>query len=433
LQHLSSSPGVYWFSRKDGKVIYVGKAKNLKRRVSSYAQRERVAGKTLRMVQEATRLQFQELSAELEALLVEAELIRIHQPHYNILLKDDKSPLYVVITTEEFPRVITARKKQLMRSPMKGTVLGPFQSGYSVKQVLKLVRPIFPWCNEKKKTGKPCFYRHIGLCSGACTGEVSAEEYKAMIDELKMFLRGKTADVVRDLKLQMQSASELKLYEKAAVFRDQINMIQNVTTTKRVFGPDLHLPQLSRLETQEMLVRLTRLISSYISLPKTFIFHRIEGYDISNTQGTKPVASMVVFTDGVADKAEYRSFNIRLGETPNDFGSLREALTRRQNHPEWKFPDLVLIDGGKGQLRAVMSVWKRTTPVVSLAKEPDRLVMYDRPTEKFTIIPLQNEDLGATLLRRVRDESHRFAKKNHSRRRTRSITEGLEENSFESA
>ncbi|HZZ98420.1 MAG TPA: GIY-YIG nuclease family protein, partial [Candidatus Saccharimonadia bacterium] len=357
---------MYWFSRKDGKVIYVGKAKNLKRRVSSYAQPERVSGKTLRMVQEATRVQFQELSSELEALLVEAELIRIHQPHYNILLKDDKSPLYVVITADEFPRVLTARKKQLFRSPIKGTVLGPFQSGYSVKQVLKLVRPIFPWCNEKKKTGKPCFYRHIGLCSGACTGEVTAEEYKAMIDQLKMFLRGKTSEVIRDLKLQMQSASELKLYEKAAIFRDQIRMIQEVTTSKRVLGPELHIPQLSLLQTQEMLVRLTRLISTYISLPKTFIFHRIEGYDISNTQGTKPVASMVVFTDGQPDKAEYRMFNIRLGEKPNDYGSLREALTRRQNHPEWKAPDLVLIDGGKGQLRAVISVWEQTTPVVSL-------------------------------------------------------------------
>lgn len=414
---------MYWFSKQDGKVIYVGKAINLKRRVSSYAQRDRVTGKTAKMVEEAVRLQFNVLSSELEALLVEAELIRLHQPYYNILLKDDKSPLYIVITHEEFPRVLTARKKQLLRTPMKGTVFGPFPSGYSVRQVLELVRHIFPWCNEKKKTGKPCFYRHIGLCSGACTGEVSAEEYKAMIDQLKKFLRGKTSEVVRDLKLQMESASDLKMFEKAAMFRDQIRMIQEVTTTKRVFGPQLHLPQLSKLESQEALVQLTRLISTYISLPKSFVFHRIEGYDISNTQGTNPTASMVVFTDGQADTSEYRSFNIRLGETPNDFGSIREAVTRRQNHPEWKFPDLVLIDGGKGQLRTAVSVWRQTTPVVSLAKEPDRLVMYDRENKTFTLVPLQAEDLGARLLRRVRDESHRFAKKNHMRRRTKSILE----------
>lgn len=375
------------------------------------------------MVDEATRLQFTALSSDLEALLVEAELIRLHQPHYNILLKDDKSPLYIVITQEEFPRVLTARKKQVQKSMLKGMALGPFPSGYSVRQVLELVRHIFPWCNEKRKTGKPCFYHHLGLCSGACTGKVSQEDYKEMIYQLRLFLHGKTSDVVNDLKLQMKVASENKEYEKAALYRDKIQMIQEVTTRKRVFGPVLFVPQLSILETQEMLLRLTRLISTYISLPKSYVFHRIEGYDISNTQGSRPTASMVVFTDGQADKPEYRSFNIRLGGTPNDFGMMREALTRRLQHPEWKFPDLVLIDGGKGQLSAALSVWNRTTPVVSLAKEPDRLVIYDQTNKTYHVVPLEVEDHGARLLRRVRDESHRFAKKNHTRRRTKSLLE----------
>ncbi|OGJ21725.1 MAG: hypothetical protein A2804_00180 [Candidatus Pacebacteria bacterium RIFCSPHIGHO2_01_FULL_46_10] len=400
----------------------MGKAKNLKKRVSSYA-RPQVAGKTKLLVEEAVTLKHSILHSELEALLVEAELVRSYQPTYNILLKDDKTPLYIVITKETFPRVLTARKKSLLYTQQKGTIFGPFPSAYKVRQVLHIARRIFPWCNERIKTGKPCFYFHLGLCSGACAGKIKTEEYQQTIVHLKEFLRGKTSKLLSSMKVELKRASATQDFEKAALYRDQMRMIEEVTKNPHILGPNLDLPQLSSLESENMLAELRRVLSQYISLPKTYVLERIEGYDISNTQGLRPVASMVVFTHGRADTQEYKSFNIRLGETPNDYGMLQEALTRRQLHPEWGMPNVVLIDGGKGQLRAALSVWKWQTPVVSLAKDPDRLLIYNQETERYTEHPLRERDPASILLQRVRDEAHRFAKSRHARRRTKSVLE----------
>ncbi len=426
---MPSSPGVYWFLDENAKVFYVGKAKDLHKRVYSYTRVGKHALKTLNLVLEAVKLKFQVLTSELEALLIEAELINAHQPHYNILLKDDKSPLYVIITNDEFPRVLTARKQKVFGRKGIKAVFGPFPSTGQVRYVLKLARTIFPWCNEKKKTGKatgkttgkPCFYVHIQLCSGACAGLVTKQQYGLMIDHLCAFLRGKTIEVVQQMKIEMKFASETQHYEEAAMVRDQLQMIDEVTKQKRLMPLDMKLPQLLHQESEEMMVQLRRLVAKHLSIPKNYPLNHIEGYDISNTQGTKPTASMVVATKGRMDPSEYKMFNIRLGETPNDYGMVREALMRRQKHPEWGMPDLLMIDGGKGQLRAALSVWNWSVPVCSLAKDPDRVFFYHPETKTYTMTPLKNGDPASTLLRRIRDEAHRFAKKQHERLRTKAV------------
>lgn len=375
------------------------------------------------MVHEAVKVKFQVLQSEIEALLVEAELVRLHQPPFNALLKDDKSPIYILITKEDFPRVLTVRKQQWEKHPERGVVFGPFPSSYRVRQVLRIARTVFGWCNDRQKK-HPCFFYHIHLCPGPCAGVIDKETYNDRIDHVKKFLRGKFPSLVRELNWVMKEHVRREQYEEASVVRDQIRAIEEITSPDRAWSPQLDLPSLMMNEKKEALIELKQLLETTMSLPNEFVFSRIEGYDISNTQGTNPTASMVVFTDGEKDLAEYRIFYIRTKQTPDDFTMMREALTRRQKHPEWGYPSLVLIDGGKGQLSSVLSVWQWTNPVVSIAKKPDRLIVPVRDNSsrsgwKYITIDLSVYPRILHLLAQVRDESHRFAKKRHDRLRTR--------------
>lgn len=421
---LPSSPGVYWFLDDKDTVLYVGKAKNLKNRIASYKQWESTTGKTRRLIFHATKLKHEVLESELEALLIEAELIRTHQPQYNILLKDDKTPLYVHITDEKFPRVLTIRKKEVEKNLLKGDVFGPYQSGYQVHEVLKIVRQIFPWCNDDRHNGKPCFYYHINLCPGVCVGDITVEEYAATMHQLKLFLRGKKKSVVREAEDEMKRASEKEDYEVAGKLRDRIQMIKAVTEKNYRLKPELHLPKLKESMRAEGLIYLRRLLATYFSLPKTYPLTRIEGYDVSNIQGTNATVAQVTFLNGQPAKEEYRLFNIRTLNTPNDYGMLQEALQRRQNHPEWGAPNLLLIDGGKGQLRAVLKVWKWEVPVISIAKKPDRIIFpLKNQTQKYYELKLPEDNPALRLLEQIRDESHRFSKKQHTRLRTKAMLE----------
>lgn len=425
-------------------VLYVGKAKNLKNRIASYKQWKLTTGKTRRMVFTATQLKHQVLESELEALLVEAELIRTHQPQFNILLKDDKTPLYVQFTDEEFPRVLTARKKDVQKKHLKGTILGPFQSAYKVKEVLGIARKIFPYCNGPRTANygtpenRPCFHYHLDECPGACIGLVTKEEYRDTIQQLILFMKGKKKDVVRSIEQSMKDASEREDYELAAELRDRISEIKEVTEHSRKLRPDLALPRLKESLRAEGLIQLRRFLSTYMNYPKTYALTRIEGYDVSNIQGTNATVAMVTFVNGQPALDQYRLFNIRTLDTPNDFAMLQEALLRRQNHQEWGVPNLLVIDGGKGQLRSALKAWHWTVPVMSIAKKPDRLIFpiipvsekeFD-PSEPRNLDGLKYEELklppdhpALTLIQRIRDESHRFSKKQHTRLRQKSMLE----------
>ncbi len=427
-------------------MLYVGKAKNLKNRITNYHQWQQTKGKTRKLVLEAQDLKFKELGSELEALLVEAELIRLHQPPFNILLKDDKSSIYVQITKEEFPRVLTLRKKELLRLPaLKDSSLGPFQSSFQLKQVLGIVRKIFPWCNQRSVLGRPCFYHHLELCPGVCVGHISALDYQKNIVDLSLFLRGKKKSVVTSLKKDLREKVESEQYEHAAVIKKRIDLIQKVTETKYRLSPDLVLPKLLSSKADETVVQLRGILTTYFALPKTYPLQRIECYDVSNISGTSAAVAMVVAIDGQIDKSEYRLFNIKTIDTPNDYHMLQEAILRRQNHSEWGVPDLIVIDGGKGQLRSTLSVLNWDVPVVSLAKKPDRLIIPILTTVKirknppdlvlevdghnltkykslqYVQVPLDSNQPAHQLLQQLRDEAHRFSKKQHQHLRLKSM------------
>lgn len=444
-----------------GQVLYVGKAKNLKKRIAQYRQLKGLTNFKQRLVVEATKVKYESLESELIALFVEAELIRKYQPHYNIQLRDDKSPIYLVITNEVFPRLLTARRSDLTKPMFKsGTHFGPFQSAYMLKQVLRTIRSSFGWCNiagkvysseedwaEKLKKGetRPCFYAHLGVCSGACSGRVTPREYANMIRRLKMFLRGQTKSVQRDLKKQIKEAAQDQDFELAQSLKEQWQSIESLLSAQRKLTPDIALPRIQSIFGQQAVTLLSKVVGEHFNLPvesnslvesdnvladsgqanfqngqtissQLWSARRIEGYDVSNVSGKYAAVSMVVFIDGQPAKQHYRVFYIRQKDTPDDYFMLQEALERRQKHPEWGEPDLVLIDGGRGQLSKVRAVWQWDNPVVSIGKQPDRLFLPKLDDKEALQIPVDRLATAGQLLQQVRDESHRFAKKHLHKR-----------------
>lgn len=378
----------------------------------------------------ARKIEHQVLDSEIEALLVEAELIRVHQPYFNSRLKDDKSNIYLLITKDDFPKVLRLRKTDLNKKiyQKKLALFGPFSSSFRLNELLKIIRPIFRWCNQKKvKQDKACLFHHIDLCSGACAGNISQEEYQQDIKQMISFLRGQKRELLKQLRHEMIASSAAEAFEKASVARDKIRLIQEITSKKYQLKSDILLPNLGQSKAKEALIELKRILMEHRVIGKDSDLLRIEGYDVSNTMGQQATVSMVVLTDGEIDQSEYKFFKIRSLNTPNDYGMLQEALTRRQKHPEWGLPNLVMIDGGKGQVQAVAKIWQWQAPIVGLVKNPDRLVISvkDQETQKISteIITLANDHPSLHMLERLRDEAHRFAKKHHSRLRTKKLLE----------
>ena len=427
LSQAPSQPGVYWFLDDKAQVIYVGKAKNLKRRLSSYTRITPRSARTYSMVTTAKSVEFVVLGSEFEALLTEADLIGAHQPHFNVLLKDDKSRLYVIVTDEDFPRVLTARRKQLStvysNLPSKN-VFGPFAGATQAKQVIKLSRRIFKFCNASlisKRSKRACFYTHINLCSGACSGQVSQKEYGLLIGRLRRFLRDKQRSLVKALEKDMKLAAEAREFEKAGELRDQLMALKHVYSMQ-VLRQDSVLPVLEDDVAADTLVKLSSVLHQTGLVSNGYPLDRIECYDISNTQADKPTASMVVFTAGKPDTDNYRMFKMRTAG-PNDYGMMREALRRRLNHPEWGTPSLIVIDGGKGQLRSALKEIEGSLPVVSIAKNPDRLLIPRNVGSKLSYaeIKLKPGERVSDLIINLRDEAHRFAKSFHTRLRRKAL------------
>lgn len=418
-------PGVYWFQSKENEVLYVGKAKNLRNRLGSYVRVTPSEEKTYNLVTIAESVKYQTLESDLEAILVEAELIRAHQPYYNIDLKDDKSPLYIVITQDKYPRVITARKKELhsgIFNVSENNIFGPFATSRDARNILKVSRRIFKFCNastSQKQANQPCFYTHLGLCSGACKGTVSESEYKESIKKLKLFLRGKRNSLVKNLRTQMNNHSTNLEFEKASMVRDQLQSLEKLYQVRMGTRFDEYVPILEEDTFAARLTQLNQILHKAGLTPLDYKLKRIEAYDISNIQGTATTASMVVTTNGRPDHSEYRHFTIRSVEGPNDFASMKEVIARRLNHPEWDYPQLLVIDGGKGQLRSVLSVVERSIPTISIAKNPDRIIIprFTEAKVSYIIISLKPGHPVSQLIQQMRDEAHRFSRRLHHRLR----------------
>lgn len=398
-------PGVYWFIDKNNQVIYVGKAKNLNNRLKSYSLINQTSPKTILMLQQRKKIKFKVTDTEFEALLLEAELIKTYQPGFNILLKDDRSKLYLSFTKEAYPRILLNRKNG---------DFGPYPSFRQLTQILKVLRRIFPYCSQPSGSvpdGKACFYYHLQLCPGACIKKISPAAYQQNINNLKLILKNKKSALIRRLKLQLRLAVGKKEFESAAIYRDQINHLNNLSQARIKSASTL--PILSTDISHERLIHLRRLLKTVFPLPQNYPLTRIEAYDISNLQGTNPTGSMVVFIKARPVPQQYRHFKIRSLATPNDLQMLKEVLNRRVKHQEWGIPDLILIDGGANQVKAVVKVIPWNIPVIGLAKHPDRLICLQGTSLQATKYLLPEHNPAAFLLRHLRDESHRFARRLH--------------------
>lgn len=530
LKLLPSLPGCYIYYNSDNEIIYVGKAKILKRRVMSYFNRKHHDSvKVNVLVSQIDHLEYIITNTEVEALILESHLIKKHKPKYNILLKDDKKYPYFMITDEDFPRILIVRKRNINLE--KGRYYGPYTNIRAMHSTLDFLKKIFPLkqCKSPKFKSRPCLYYHIGKCLAPCQNLVSSEEYKAIVHQAELFLSGKQGELLKQLMEQIQKYSDSEQFEKAARLRDSYldlkstlekqkvvyentklnediisvlheegiltvvilmiregrlidkkdftfeveasekteffetffkeyyntltlefpdrivsNELENVgnkslyeqwlkiishKNVKISYGKSAQGKELQALADKNARVvldnaKLSKMskinedfnnIGSYLKekLKLNNFPYRIECYDISHIQGTNTVASMVTFINGLSKKSEYRKFKIKSTEgKPDDFLSMKEVLTRRLTklgQKGWEKPDLIIIDGGKGQLSSVMQIVDEMKiegiDFVSLAKREEEVFL---PNKSKSIL-LPRESSALFLIQRIRDEAHRFA------------------------
>lgn len=543
LKLLPSLSGCYLYHDKNGEIIYIGKAKNLKNRVKSYFNKTLEGAKLNVLVPQIENLEYIITNSEAEALILESHLIKKHQPKYNILLKDDKKYPYFLITDEDFPRIIVTRKKNINLE--KGRYYGPYTDARAMYSTLDFLKKIFPLkqCKSPKFKTRPCLYYQIGRCLAPCQGMVTSEEYKSLVSQVELFLQGKQTELLKYLMEQIKKYSDSQQYEKAARLRDSyldlqktlerqkvvyentklnedvislmydegifaivilmiregrlidkkdftytvedVNRVEFFETFFREYYSNLLLEFPDKIVSRELetlgekevyqewleilskkkvkisyakskqgkelqaladknatvllnnakIEKMSKIrddfneIGSFLAekLKLKNFPHRMECYDISHTQGTNTVASMVTFINGVPKKSAYKKFKIHWTEEgkPDDFLSMKEVLTRRLNRlgeDNWEKPDLIIIDGGKGQLSSVMQIVEdsgvKEIDFVSLAKREEEVFL---PNQSKSIILPRNSS-ALFLFQRIRDEAHRFAITYHRKLRGKELT-----------
>ncbi len=525
------SPGVYLIKDKTGKIIYIGKASSLKRRVSSYLSMSAATdAKTDALKERASDLDYIITGSEEEALILEADLVKIHKPRFNVRLKDDKKWLYLKITSEEWPRIVLTR--EILE--YNGRYFGPFTEAGSARKTLDFVRRVFPIRSCKREVGgkrsKPCLYYQIKMCLAPCDQDVEKHEYDELVGEVVAFLGGHHKDLARRLEEKMKKASFNLDFERAGRIRDQLKVIKKTHTGREAVPSSRHDQDIIGVSVKNNLacaqvffVREKRIVgrkrffldgventstdevvssflrqyySSTHDIPKEVIIQHdlkdattisvwlgekrkskvliktpkrggkrkllemakknaefelgqqvikekikeeknraveelqkeldlpspsrhVEAIDISNIGGRHAVGSLVVFKDGLASKKDYRRFKIKT-KGPDDVGMIREVVLRRYSKAD-VLPDLILVDGGKGQVNATMDVLKGlgkdTVPVIGIAKEYEHVFMPERSDP--LVLPSDSEALK--LLQRIRDEAHRFALSYHKKLRKKAL------------
>ncbi|KKP39979.1 MAG: Excinuclease ABC C subunit domain protein [Candidatus Woesebacteria bacterium GW2011_GWC2_33_12] len=351
------------------------------------------------MVEEADKITFIQVTSDLESLLLESYLIKTWKPKYNILLKDDKHALYIVITKEEFPRVLAVRKLYAIPYNLYAS-FGPFPNSTNVKTILKLIRRVFPF-SDHKLAKKPCLYSHLGLCNPCPNTAINNILYKQNIRNIKLILSRKFNTLRKLLEKEMNALSKLERYEEAKLIRDKIQALDYITQGRIQTESFIKNPNLTQDIRNEELENLSKLIN----IKK---LRRIECFDVAHLSGSSATASMIVFIDGVAEKSEYKHFKIRQLKGQSDYDSMREVAIRRIKHlNDWGKPNLIIVDGGLGQVKIFDKEFKKIKiPVVGIAKNPDRLVFVNGNKIKLQGLTLQ-------LISRIRDEAHRFARRYH--------------------
>lgn len=396
---LPETPGVYFFLDAQGKILYIGKATSLRDRVRSYFLQDIIATrgpKVFLMLQKIAGIGYKRADSVLEALILEANLIKAHQPPHNTDAKDDKSYNHVVITKEKFPRVLVVRGRDLEQKkftePIK-YVYGPFTTGGALREAMKIVRRLFPYrekcvpfeeLDEKKKAkARACFSSQLGLCPGVCHGKVTAREYGRMINHIRLFFEGHKKELVRELKREMKLAAKDLEFEKAEEIKRTLFGIEHIS--------DMALMKADNGEVNR---------------------HRIEAYDVAHLMGESAVGVMTVVENSRPHTSEYRQFKLRGEHNGNDLSALREILHRRLKHDEWPLPEMIVVDGALlqlGEAEKVLQEVSITLPVVGVVKnkrhQPERIIGPQEIAKRF-----EKEILLAN------SEAHRFAISFHRKR-----------------
>ena len=403
LKTLPAAPGVYFHKNQAGEIIYVGKAAVLKNRVRQYFQKSEKDPKTEALVAEIAMTDWIVVDTEMDALFLESEMIKRYMPKWNILLRDDKNVTYVRIDLKsDIPTVTTTR------NPLgdDARYIGPFYAKITIATALRILRKIFPYY-DKPYTGKKTLDTDLGLTPGIEVGKMSPKDYRKILRNLIRYLEGDRQTLLQDLEREMQDEATKGNFERAAELRNELFGLQGLK--KKIVFSDKEFLDISSDQALAQLQKLLRLPRP----PK-----RIEGYDISHQSGQDVVASMVVFTNGAADRSEYRKFKLKKQQN-NDTASLQEVIARRLKHANWDFPDLIVLDGGEAQVGAILPLLNNandgaTIPVVGRDKSGDHsksaAVKLVIPTAKgFSTTELSQDSHIARLIARIDEEAHRFA------------------------
>ena len=401
---LPDSPGIYKFIGAKNQILYIGKATSLKSRVKSYFDKdleEKRSPLIAKMVMEAKKVKFEKTDSVLEALLLESSLIKKLSPPYNTADKDQKSFNYVVITDEEFPRVLVMREREItplipltLRGKPKET-FGPFPHSSELKEALKIVRKIFPFRDRCRvpsldqgegyaKRGVGCFNYQISLCPGVCVGNITKKEYRKTISHIKTFFEGNKKKLIKDLEKEMGVLAKKREFEKASVIKKKIFALQHIQ--------DIALIKRGAVVSNQQLVV------------------RVEAYDIAHLSGIDMVGVMTVIEDGEINKNEYRKFKIKGQKNADDTKALKEVLERRFKHPEWRFPNLIVVDGGVAQFNTAKSIiqsLKLNIEVVAVTKDERH-----KAKEILGIKNLKNKKETENIKNQIllaNSEAHRFA------------------------
>ncbi|MBI4215259.1 MAG: GIY-YIG nuclease family protein [Parcubacteria group bacterium] len=394
IKSLPQTPGVYLFKDNRGTPLYVGKASHLKNRVNSYFLGKDTRGeKIAAMLSQVSDIEVIETDSALEAVILEANLIKKYQPKYNVKEKDNRSFCYAVITREEFPRVLIYRERELDSQKISPASIaykfGPFPSRRELEICLKAIRRIFPYHSRQEESEKHCLDYQLGRCPGPFGGRITLGEYRRNIQGIRLLLAGKKRQLIPRLEKEMLKASNGLNFVKAERLKKTLNALK--------FIQDIAL------------IRADALLGSHSGL-------RIECYDISDISGAYTVGSMAVFRDGQSDRSQYRKFRVKTIKGINDIGAMREVLTRRLRHSEWPRPDLIILDGGQGHLnmgKSALSELSLNIPIAAAAKGPARKKLDIYGSEDIADPKILEVLKNDKLIRQIRDEAHRFAIKYH--------------------
>jgi len=391
---LPHTSGVYLMKDADGAVIYVGKAVDLRKRVQSYFRKRKAISKTDFLVEKICDIDHIRTESEAEALILEAALIKKHKPKYNVDLRDDKSYPFIEITAEEFPRISVVRPRELQPGAV---YYGPYTDAHLIREALSILRRIFPFRTCDPFPDKECLDHHMGLCEAPCVKRQSRRDYQQAVRSIRMILDGKKDNLYKTMVKDMEQLSAGRNYEQAAKVRDRLRALGALFSANQDINCFKEAEQLQRA----------------LGLPRAP--QRIETFDISNTMGQFSVGSMVSFFNGKPDKSNYRRFKIRTVKGIDDFQMIAEVVRRRYSRLKKEnrmFPDLIVIDGGKGQLSAAFDALQELgvdVPLIGLAKREEEVFL----PGKRGAVALSRHSLALQLLQRCRDEAHRFALNYH--------------------